>query len=183
MVRRRRLKPMRRPMRWKLMLVASAAGMLLTGCGSRPYRVFAVQVATAAPTGSSPEVPAAGLRPVGFALPGPPAWAGGKDASGTPWDLNQVSEVALETLPGMDAATAAAIIAHRPYRGKRELLTKHVVTAAQYARWKGALVVHRSGGRPAVPRQPSPSSAAVRQGAARQGAAPQGAGRQAAGPH
>ena len=149
------------------MLVASAAsaaamaGMLLTGCGSRPYRVFAVQVATAAPGEASPDLPAAGLHPVGFALPGPQARAGGKDSFGTPWDLNHVSEVALETLPGMEAATAAAIVAHRPYRSKRELLTKHIVTAAQYARWKGALVVHRSGtpsGRAAPSRAARPAA-------------------------
>jgi len=149
-----------------LVLAASAAamaGMLLTGCGSRPYRVFAVQVATAAKPGASAELSGGGLRPVGLALPGPQARAGGKDSSGTPWDLNQVSEVALETLPGMEAATAAAIVAHRPYRSKRELLTKHIVTAAQYARWKGALVVHRSGtpsGRAAVPGDPAASRAA-----------------------
>lgn len=161
---------------------AAMAGMLLTGCGSRPYRVFAVQVATAAKPGASAELSGGGLRPVGLALPGPQARAGGKDSSGTPWDLNQVSEVALETLPGMDAATGAAILAHRPYRSKRELLTKHIVTAAQYARWKGALVVHRSSppsGRAAVPRDPPPDRAAGRPGAARSAVERPAAGRPA----
>ncbi len=50
----------------------------------------------------------------------------------------------LRQLPGIDARTVAAVVAGRPYRAKRELVKRRILTSAQYARWKNYLVVHRS---------------------------------------
>lgn len=135
-----------------LLLTAVVVG---SGCSQQPYRVFAVQVAgppppeaMAAPAGAG----SAGVQPVVLGLPtAPQAKAQSREAAA--WDLNQVSAAALATLPGIDAATVQAILAHRPYRSKRELLTRHVLSPAQYARWKADLVVHRSDTKGPAPRR------------------------------
>jgi DNA uptake protein ComE-like DNA-binding protein len=57
--------------------------------------------------------------------------------------VNQVGAATLGELPGITPGVAQAIIAGRPYRVKRELLTRRVLTEAEYERWKTYLVVHR----------------------------------------
>lgn len=59
------------------------------------------------------------------------------------YDLNRVSLPDLEQLPAMTPVLARQVIAGRPYPVKRALLTRHVLTAEQYQRWKDYLVVHR----------------------------------------
>lgn len=59
------------------------------------------------------------------------------------WDLNRISERELTGLPGMTPALAHRLMTGRPYREKRALLSRHLLTPAQYDRWKDYLVVHR----------------------------------------
>lgn len=106
----------------------------LVGCGQRPERVFAVQIQAAPPPAASP-------APAPAADPSAPAVA--FHPLHPIHDLNAANLAELEAIPGMDAHTAAALVAGRPYKSKRELLRHHVLTAGQYARWKGYLVVHR----------------------------------------
>lgn len=112
-------------------------GLLAAGC-EQPYRVFAVQVA-AAPSGPGGAV---GV-PVGLPLASKLTAESGLVGKRTQWDVNQVGVATLGELPGITPALARAIIAGRPYRAKRELLTRRVVTAEEYERWKAYLVVHR----------------------------------------
>jgi len=131
---------------------------LWAGCGSRPTRVFAVQIASASEVSpvSGPAAPRRAL-PVSTANLGA---GGGRlaaslEAGISPsepvlrarhpqWDLNHASGAVLAGLPGIQPATLAAILAGRPYRSKRELLKRKIVSASQYARWKDYLVVHRT---------------------------------------
>lgn len=127
----------------RFILALLLAWLLLLGSGcQQPYQVFAVQVAHA---------PAAGTAVPAPAPADPPSTA----RSATRWqrlrrsrpqalDLNRAPATSLRRLPGMDAATVAAILAGRPYRAKRELVKRNILTPAQYARWKGYLVVHRA---------------------------------------
>lgn len=108
--------------------------LALDSCGQQPYRVFATQVAWAPAATSAPGAPR--VLPVSADL-------GGLHPSHNQWDLNQVPLATLLTLPEMDEATAKSIIAARPYKTKRDLLKRKILTAAQYARWKDYLVVHR----------------------------------------
>src|SRR5690348_12587320 len=145
--------------RWGLVLgLVLVAGWGLAGCSQRPYRVFAVQIAAAPPAVPDAAGAAApGVDPVALALPGPRQTPSAHSPS-TPWDLNRVTVAALTTLPGMDAATAQAIVAHQPYPDKRDLLKRHILTPAQYARWKQDLVVHRAPARaPARPQAAAPA--------------------------
>lgn len=59
------------------------------------------------------------------------------------WDLNRVSERRLAQLPGMTPVLARQLVAGRPYREKRALLSRRLLTPDQYRRWKDYLVVHR----------------------------------------
>jgi len=85
------------------------------------------------------------------AAPAPSTTAGGDptpDNSGlTPlhsqFDLNRASARSLQQIPGMDAATAQAVLAARPYADKRDLLRRNVLTDAQHERWKVYFVVRR----------------------------------------
>ena len=51
-----------------------------------------------------------------------------------PVNVNAASERQLETLPGVTPEEAHRIIRSRPYRNKRELLSKGIISASAYAR-------------------------------------------------
>lgn len=51
-----------------------------------------------------------------------------------PMDINTASSNDLQSLPGMDADTADRIVANRPYRTTQDLVRRHLVTKAQYAK-------------------------------------------------
>ena len=127
--------------RWILLM---GALLLLGGC-QQPYRVFAVQVAAA--DEAPPPLPGAlaDARPLAVAPVAAPTMGGlGMRMARPKWDLNRVPAVTLMELPGMTPGVVTAIINGRPYRGKRELLKRKILTAEQYARWKDYLVVHRT---------------------------------------
>jgi competence protein ComEA len=62
-------------------------------------------------------------------------------------DINSATKDKLTAVPGIDDATAQKIIAGRPFRTKRDLLTRKILTKDQYAKVKDQLVAH--GGRKA----------------------------------
>jgi Tfp pilus assembly protein PilX len=47
-------------------------------------------------------------------------------------DLNKSTEADVEGLPGLTARDAHAVLQHRPYADKRELVTRHILTQATY---------------------------------------------------
>lgn len=47
-------------------------------------------------------------------------------------DINSASREKLATLPGVDESVADRIIAQRPYSSTQELVTRHVVSKAEY---------------------------------------------------
>ena len=51
-------------------------------------------------------------------------------------NLNAASESELTELPGISSPTARRIIKNRPYREPDELISKHIVSGAQYAKIK-----------------------------------------------
>ena len=55
-------------------------------------------------------------------------------------DINSASQTQLMRLPGIGKATARKIIAGRPYKGRHELLKRHILSAAVYGKIKSKLV-------------------------------------------
>lgn len=49
-----------------------------------------------------------------------------------PVNINKAGREELQTLPGISAARADAIIAHRPYQSASALLRRHILTKAEY---------------------------------------------------
>lgn len=57
---------------------------------------------------------------------------GWKRGSGQPLDLNSASESDLMELPGITHRDARRIIANRPYRDKHDLVTRRIISTAEY---------------------------------------------------
>lgn len=59
-------------------------------------------------------------------------------------DINSASKDDLMKIDGIGDATSAKIIAGRPYRTKRELLTRNIVNQSTYDKISGKIVAHAS---------------------------------------
>jgi DNA uptake protein ComE-like DNA-binding protein len=57
-------------------------------------------------------------------------------------DINRASKDQLMKLEGISDSIAAKIIAGRPYRSKRELLTRHILNRATYDKLRDKIIAH-----------------------------------------
>ena len=57
-----------------------------------------------------------------------------------PVDINSASKAQLKTLPGINDAVAAKIIAGRPYLSKAHLVTHNIISGTHYAQIKDQIV-------------------------------------------
>jgi competence protein ComEA len=69
----------------------------------------------------------------------------GRDADAPPKtgnlvDINRASNAELKSLPGIRDAYAEAIVRNRPYKNKKQLLSKQVIPEAAYAKIKNRIV-------------------------------------------
>ena len=58
-------------------------------------------------------------------------------------DINSASKEELDMLPGVGPARADAIIKHRPYRGKNELVDRNVIPQNVYNDIKDRIIAHQ----------------------------------------
>jgi DNA uptake protein ComE-like DNA-binding protein len=84
--------------------------------------------------------------------------ASAKQAPGSPVDLNSASQGQLEALPGVGAATAKKIIAHRPYSSAADL-SKAGVPAKTIASITPMVTANGGGTATAAPAQTAPATA------------------------
>jgi len=59
-------------------------------------------------------------------------------------DINSATKDQLDGIPGIGGAYAQKIIAGRPYRTKRELVTKKVIPQSLYEKIKDQIIAHHS---------------------------------------
>ncbi len=62
------------------------------------------------------------------------------DMKKEPMDINSASEKDLATLPGIGEVRAKAIVKHRPYKGKDDLVSKKDISEKVYAEIKDQII-------------------------------------------
>ncbi len=125
---------------WAVPVLCCCVVGVLASCRRQAQEVFAVPLRP---------LPVS-TTPIDVTRQGQQRWRGGEpEQKRRPLDLNhaslkQLASVAQRAgLPGSEWRWAGLLAGGRPYRLKRSLLTQGIVTAAQYARLKDWLVVHR----------------------------------------
>jgi competence protein ComEA len=73
-------------------------------------------------------------------------------------DLNSATKEELAALPGIGDSIADKIIAGRPYKSASELVSKKVVTKAEYAKFRGKVIAHQAKGEMKAPESKAPDS-------------------------
>jgi len=85
--------------------------------------------------------PAAATEP-GATAPSPQARTGSQETAGLV-DINAASAEELDRLPGVGPARAKAIISHRPYNGKDDLVHRKVISQNVYDQIKDKIIARQ----------------------------------------
>lgn len=67
-----------------------------------------------------------------------------KASSAEKLDINSATKEQLDALPGIGEAYAQKIIANRPYRTKRDLVTKKIIPQSTYDKIKDQIIAHQA---------------------------------------
>ncbi|MGH9517222.1 MAG: ComEA family DNA-binding protein [Terriglobales bacterium] len=74
-------------------------------------------------------------------------------AIGEKLDINSATKNQLDALPGIGSTYSEKIIAGRPYRTKRDLVTKKIIPQSVYEKIKDQIIAHHSTATAATPKK------------------------------
>lgn len=74
-------------------------------------------------------------------------------ASAEKLDINSATKEQLQALPGIGDAYSQKIVNNRPYRTKRDLVTKKVIPQSTYDKIKDQIIAHQSTAGKAAPKK------------------------------
>ena len=114
------------------LMAALAVGLTLPAGAQTLQTAPTKPTPSAVPAQSSTAKLAPTLTPVSPSSARPAAAPNGVTPSTGLVDINSASSADLDALPGIGKARAAAIIKNRPYKGKDELLSRHVLPSNVY---------------------------------------------------
>jgi DNA uptake protein ComE-like DNA-binding protein len=110
--------------------------LILVFFGSIAISTSAFAAAQTGETGTVPEM---------NATPAQSSSASAKSkAAADKLDINSATKEQLDALPGIGEAFAQKIIDNRPYRTKRDLVTKKVIPQSTYEKIKDQIIAHQS---------------------------------------
>jgi DNA uptake protein ComE-like DNA-binding protein len=110
--------------------------LILVFSGSIAISTSAFAAAQTGETGTVPEM---------NATPAQSSSASAKSkAAADKLDINSATKEQLDALPGIGEAFAQKIIDNRPYRTKRDLVTKKVIPQTTYEKIKDQIIAHQS---------------------------------------
>jgi competence protein ComEA len=121
-----------------LAITVSAAPLIYTGCSAcstKPQSPEQLRQQTAAATAELKDNAKAVAQGVKDGLTRP--------SSDKPLDLNSASKSQLQSLPGIDSATADRMVAGRPYSSEHELLEKRIVSRDEYSKIADRITVKK----------------------------------------
>ena len=111
--------------------------LILVFFGSIAISTSAFAAAQTSETGTVPEMNAGPAQSSS-------ASAKSKASAADKLDINSASKEQLDALPGIGEAFAQKIIDNRPYRTKRDLVTKKVIPQSTYEKIKDQIIAHQS---------------------------------------
>jgi competence protein ComEA len=131
----------------------------------RPVHYFAavwLSALIAAPVLAQTTSPSKSPSPAATTAPkttGAPQTPAGPQEQGGLVDINAASDEELDKLPGVGPARAKAIISHRPYNGKDDLVHRKVIPQNVYDQIKDKIIARKGTRRARLARRPPPPRA------------------------
>ncbi len=118
--------------------------LLKLGMTAAVGAMLALPVMAQTATGTAGKSPAASRAAT---MPAPPARTGTTTATTAPQgglvDINSASQQQLDDLPGIGKARADAIVKNRPYKGKDDLLSRHIIPQNVYNGIKDKIIARQ----------------------------------------
>jgi competence protein ComEA len=110
----------------------------------RPLLLAAMLLGLSALPAAAQPVPSHPTAPAPSAVTPRPTAPAAHQAAGGLLDINSASPAELDALPGIGKARTEAIIKNRPYKGKDDLVSRHIIPKNVYDGIKDRIIARQS---------------------------------------